>query len=399
MATLQTALSNIESGLTQADNILGVDNTLANDSFESNLANLDNSKLPIAKATYVVARQERDLVKDKILPLSTISAHADIDEALSIADEALSKDIILLSAVNDVLNYTSPIGSLTQTVLDGFKTTINTARTAVNTQYTNVIAKKQAVSDAKNSYTTYQVAYDKSVKDLATAQSNAVNSVAYKQAAFDQAQANYDSKVNPPREVDVAALRAALSAAVASRNKAIITAPIDGIVTKVNKKKGEYISGADTMIQLLAPNYQIDVDIPETDIAKLQINNTAEITLDAFGNDVKFSGKIIVIEPASTVIQDVVYYKVTITLDPTEQAIKPGMTANVKIVTAQKEDALSVPSRALIGNGHKTARVLENGELKEIPVETGLKADGGLIEIISGLEDGQEIVVSVKNTP
>ena len=129
------------------------------------------------------------------------------------------------------------------------------------------------------------------------------------------------------------------------------------------------------------------------------MGDKAIITLDAYGDDIKFNGKVTEIEKGETVIQDVVYYKVTITLDPTEQAIKPGMTANVKIVTAQKEDALSVPSRALIGNGHKTARVLENGELKEIPVETGLKADGGLIEIISGLEDGQEIVVSVKNTP
>ncbi|OGH88620.1 MAG: hypothetical protein A3J93_00790 [Candidatus Magasanikbacteria bacterium RIFOXYC2_FULL_42_28] len=409
VASLQTALSNIENGLTQSDNILGIDNTLGNDSFESYLSVLDSSKLSFAKTAYAVARQGRDNVKNKILVLTTVSAHADIDAALLLAEDALAKDISLLALVGDVLNFTPPLGALTQTILDGHKTTIDATRTAVNTQYTNTIAKKQALLDAKNSYSTYLVAYDKAVKDLATAKANAINSVAYKQAAYDQAQANYDSKINPPREVDVAALRAALSSAVASRDKAIIRAPIAGIVTKINKKKGEFITGADTMIQLLAPNYQIEVDIPETDISKLQLNDNAEITLDAFGNDVKFSGKIINLEPASTVIQDVVYYKVTVTLDASDnimgtaavpfvgtKAVKAGMTANVKITTDKKENVLFVPSRAIKSNGEKKVKVLNNGEVSEVTVEIGLKADGGKTEILLGLSDGQDVVVSVK---
>ena len=325
-----------------------------------------------------------------------MSAHADIDAALLLAEDALAKDISLLALVGDVLNFTPPLGALTQTILDGHKTTIDTTRTAVNTQYTNTIAKKQALLDAKNSYSTYLVAYDKAVKDLATAQANAVNSVAYKQAAYDQAQANYDSKINPPREVDVASLRAALSVAVAMRDKAIIRAPIAGVVTKIDKKKGEFITGADTMIQLLAPNYQIEVDIPETDISKLQLNDSAEISLDAFGNDVKFSGKIINMEPASTVIQDVVYYKVTVTLDASDKPIKAGMTANVKITTAKAENVLFVPSRAIKSNGDKKVKVLNNGEVSEVTVEIGLKADGGKTEILSGLNEGQDVVVNVK---
>lgn len=399
VATLQTALSNVENGLTQADNILGVDNTLGNDSFENYLSVLNSSKLSFANSAYAIARSARDSAKNKITVLTTASDRADIDAAVLLAEDALAKNISLLSAVSDVLNFTPPLGALTQTVLDGYKTTIDTTRTAVNTQYTNIIAKKQALLDAKNSYSTYLVAYNKAVKDFETAKDNAINSVAYKQAAYDQAQANYDSKINPPREVDVAALRAALASAIAGRDKAIIRAPIDGVVTKIEKKKGEYISAADTMIQLLAPNYQIEVDIPETDIAKLEANDQAEITLDAFGNDVKFFGKIINMEPASTVIQDVVYYKVTVTLDATDKPIKPGMTANVKITTDKKENVLSIPNRAIKSNGEKKVKVLNNGKVSEVEVTVGLKADGGKTEILSGLNEGQEVVVSVKTAP
>ena len=396
VATLQTALATIESGLTQADNILGVDNTLANDSFESYLSILDSGKYSDAKMKYALAKVARDQVKPLILALTTGGDRVKIDNALPLTELSLSKNITLLSSVSEVLTATPPVGTLSQTVLDGYKTTIDTARTSATTQYTNVIARKQAVADAKNSYSTYLVAFTKAEKDLLNITENANNLIALKQAAYDQALASFDSKVNPPREIDVASYRAALALAVANRDKAIIRAPIDGLVTKVNKKKGEYISAAETMIQLLAPHYEIKVDIPETDIPKLKLNDSAEITLDAFGRDVKFSGKIVNIEPASTEIQDVVYYKVTVTLDDTDKPIKPGMTANVQITSATRENVLSIPYRAVRVNGTKTVRVLENNAVKELPVEIGLRADEGKAEILSGLSEGQVVVLNIK---
>ena len=396
VATLQTALATIESGLTQADNILGVDNTLANDSFESYLSILDSGKYSDAKMKYALAKVARDQVKPLILALTTGGDRVKIDNALPLTELSLSKNITLLSSVSEVLTATPPVGTLSQTILDGYKTTIDTARTSATTQYTNVIARKQAVADAKNSYSTYLVAFTKAEKDLLNITENANNLIALKQAAYDQALASFDSKVNPPREIDVASYRAALALAVANRDKAIIRAPIDGLVTKVNKKKGEYISAAETMIQLLAPHYEIKVDIPETDIPKLKLNDSAEITLDAFGRDVKFSGKIVNIEPASTEIQDVVYYKVTVTLDDTDKPIKPGMTANVQITSATRENVLSIPYRAVRVNGTKTVRVLENNAVKELPVEIGLRADEGKAEILSGLSEGQVVVLNIK---
>jgi len=94
------------------------------------------------------------------------------------------------------------------------------------------------------------------------------------------------------------------------------------------------------------------------------------------------------------VIQDVVYYRVTVALaDSTDKEIFNGMTANVVFATAQKENALYVPQRAVLTNAEKYVRVLENNQVKEVPVILGLKGDGGMVEITSGLSEGQDVVV------
>ena len=74
------------------------------------------------------------------------------------------------------------------------------------------------------------------------------------------------------------------------------------------------------------------------------------------------------------------------------------MTANATIITAEKKDILVVPARAIVeknGQG-KIVRVLENDQVKEINVITGIYGDEGLVEILSGLKEGQEIITYIK---
>ncbi|MDD3292509.1 MAG: HlyD family efflux transporter periplasmic adaptor subunit, partial [Candidatus Pacebacteria bacterium] len=188
----------------------------------------------------------------------------------------------------------------------------------------------------------------------------------------------------------------ALDQAKANRNKAIIYAPISGIVTKVNKKSGESITSAETMIEILSPHYEIDVDVPETDVVKISLNDEAEITLDALGKDVKFVGKVINIDPASTDIQGVVYYKVKVSLDDNnDERVKPGMTTNVLIETDYRENILYLQNRAVLSKDQdqKYVRALEGDTVVEKDVILGIKGDNGLVEIISGVNEGDEIVL------
>jgi len=219
----------------------------------------------------------------------------------------------------------------------------------------------------------------------------------------DQSQANYDDAKNPPRDVDVASYdaslagaQASLAQAVANRNKSVIIAPVDGVIGKIDAKVGEYVSSGEDVVKIVSPHFEIKVDIPETDITKVSFGDEAEIKLDAFGEDVKFAGMVTEIEIGETVIQDVVYYTVTLTLEEDgENEILNGMTADVLFFTEEKENVLYIPSRAVRNNGSKYVRVLKDDEVEEVAVKLGLRGDDGLIEIIEGLEEGQEVIIKV----
>ncbi len=395
VAAMQAVLPKLDDALTQSDNILGIDNIFANDSFKNYLALLNPDSLPKANSAYADAKNKRSVARNLVLPLTTASARGDIDTALVNVELALASSNQMLAAVSEVLKATNPLGNFSQTSLDSKKTVIETQRATITAQYTAVITQKQTLLDAKRSFDTYTIAYNKALKDLAQAEANSTTSIQIKEAAYNQALSNLQTRLNPPREVDVASLRAAVAAAVANRDKAVIRAPIDGVVSKINKKKGEFVSSADTLIQLLSPHFEVRVDIPETDVSKIKIGQAATLTLDAFGSDVPFSGQVLTIDPDSTEIQDVVYYKVRVQLVDTDKPIKPDMTANVILNTAERSEALVIPSRAVqTVDGKKQVRILDNQQEKIVPVTVGLRGDEGKIEIVSGLNEGETVIVS-----
>jgi RND family efflux transporter MFP subunit len=274
-----------------------------------------------------------------------------------------------------------------------------------NTNYKDVVtpAEKATLDTQKGYISTAQSTMSGIKSDmniLKTQNENNINSarasVDSAKASLELQKANYESLIAKPRDIDIAYYQASLDQAIANRNKAIIYAPISGIVTKVNKKAGELISSSEAMIELLSPHYEIEVDIPETDVVKIKVDDEAEITLDALGNDVNFKGNVLTIDPSSTEIQDVVYYRVKVAIDDISDLIKPGMSADVIIKTDTKEGVIYVPSRAILtkNNDEKYVKVLKaDGNLEEKTVQTGLKADDGKTEIISGLNDGEEVVL------
>lgn len=370
---MQSGLPKLDDALTQADNILGVDNSSANADFKTYLSVLNPNAFTSGIGNYSIAKRSREDASKAVVPLMTDSSVEVIKEGMASMEKAYTSSIQLLSDVSEVLKASVPNGTFTQTVLDSKKTIIENTRTALTASYSSFVKQKQLMN-------------------------NGENNIKLKEAAYAQAVASYESRVNPPREVDLAGFRAALAQARANREKGIIKAPMDGIVTKVNKKIGETVSGVDSIIEMLSPHYEVKVDIPETDVPKIKVSNKAEITLDAFGEDTKFTGTIISIDPSSTEIQDVVYYRVRVSIADTDKPIKPGMTANVSIDTAASVQALSVPQRSVRtrDSGAKFVRVLENGIAVEKEVTLGLKANEGKIEVTSGLNEGDQVILSSK---
>ena len=405
IALLNATQSTISSALTEADNILGIDNTLANDEFEDVLSGSDISKFNTAKTKYYAAKGAKIDADMAVNSISSLSSSEEMDWAIQTTEEALLTAKELMFAVNIVLDNTVPIGNLSQTELSALRTGIQTDYIAVNTQYTSLVNQKQALEAAKNSYDNYQITYDNTVANLENLIKKKDADIAAYSALLDQAKANYNDTKNPPRQEDVATYeasvaeaRANLSQSVASRNKARIIAPIEGVIGKIDAKVGEYVSLSDVVAKIVNPHFEIKVDIPETDIIKVSLGDEAKINLDAYGDEVVFKGKVTEIEIGETVIQDVIYYSVTLSIDNNGEKynILNGMTADVLFYTEEKEGVLFIPTRAVrTDEDGKYVRVLENEELKELSVKTGLRGDDGLIEILEGLEEGQEIVVRV----
>jgi len=324
---------------------------------------------------YSSVKGAQEYVDDAIIS----PTHKNISLALIEMKSSIQKFIIALDYAK--LAMSDPVIREDATAAD--KSTIDTDIVNVNTAYSNINSSQLAISN-----------------QLITNQTN-INSAdsSYKKSLLD-----LEKIQAPPRNVDIAVFQADVDKYLANMSEfsqklrdASIIAPFNGIVSKIDGKIGEMISANDKIIiSLISPgDFQIKVDIPETDIEKIDLDDPVEITLDAFPEEVLL-GQIVEIELGETIIEGVVYYRIKILFQEQEK-IKSGMTGNADIQTAKKENVLNVPYRAIVFKENKRfVKILDKKEIKELEVETGLKGIDGNVEIISGLKENQEIIIFIK---
>jgi len=181
-----------------------------------------------------------------------------------------------------------------------------------------------------------------------------------------------------------------LAAQIADGN---LVSPTNGQIADIKKHPGEMIQAGESLISLIPESeLTISAKVPEADITDIASGNQCNITFDAISGQ-EFSGKVVTIDTAPTVISGIVYYEATVSLDKPGDAIKPGMTANIDIVTAQVPDALKIPTRAIIEHeGKKFVRVPDGNKIKEIGIQVGL-SNSVETQIISGLNDGDKVII------
>ena len=103
------------------------------------------------------------------------------------------------------------------------------------------------------------------------------------------------------------------------------------------------------------------------------------------------------IEPAETIVEGVVYYRVKVLFENINEKIKSGMSADVTIETNKKENVLYIPQRAVSSkDSKKFVKIPDNKGVKELEVITGLKGSNGEIEIIFGLNEGDKVISFIK---
>lgn len=264
--------------------------------------------------------------------------------------------------------------------------------------------------DVPNTLSASYAAYESAYQAALTAERQQVDAAdaAVKQAeqTLAQTQAQLNLKTAPARSYDILSAEASVASAQAALLRAnneltdrTIIAPVDGVITKVNSEVGETNSLTQPVMVLLADSKQeIKVQVPESDIAKLEVSQKVDITFDALGSNEHFSGHISFIDPASTVIQDVVYYEVTVLFDNNDERIKPGMTANVDVESGIRDNVLVIPIRAVkYDNKQPYVEILSGEQVVRKDVTIGLKGDDGLAELISGLAEGDKVITFKTN--
>jgi multidrug efflux pump subunit AcrA (membrane-fusion protein) len=109
-----------------------------------------------------------------------------------------------------------------------------------------------------------------------------------------------------------------------------------------------------------------------------------------------FEGRVLSIDPAEKIVDNVVYYQVTIDFPDQPMGIRSGMTADIVIETEKKQDILRVAKSAVeVVDGAETVRVVKNGKIENRKITIGLAGDEYL-EIISGLNEGDQVIVGIK---
>jgi RND family efflux transporter MFP subunit len=302
-----------------------------------------------------------------------------IKDAYSLAEvtqtrEYLEKISLFLSDLALAVNSLTPTPSLSLTTISGYKTDVSTARAAVNTAISGL-------SSADESYNTSRYALDLASKNL---------NVAIAGAAKEDILA---------AEANILADKAEIASIKHSIALASIRAPFDGVVSKQDAKIGQVVSINDALVSLIGENkFEIEANVPEADIAKLSVGNRAKVTLDAYGSDTIFDAEVVSIDPAETLIDNVATYKVTFSFLLDDPRVRSGMTANIDILSAEKPNTLLIPSRAVKDSEDgKAVRIKnEDGSISLRTVIVGMKSSDGRIEIISGLEEGDLIIIGEK---
>ena len=177
---------------------------------------------------------------------------------------------------------------------------------------------------------------------------------------------------------------------------ATLTSPIPGIVSQVNIKAGQSVTGGGTTsaIVIFSPgSYNLTGTVSDSQVNLVAIGQGVQVT--PAGSTQALLGKITLIAPAATVSSGVATFAVTAQLTDTSNAIRPGISASASIVINQVVHVLTVPTSAVHTTAAgSTVNVLQNGVLKSVPVQTGA-SDPTRIEITSGLQANQVVVIAI----
>ena len=234
---------------------------------------------------------------------------------------------------------------------------------------------------------------------------------------LDTAEASYE-QASAQLALDQAAVaqaQASLDEAQVNLRYTDILSPVDGVVVSVSVAVGQTVAASfqTPTLFLIAGDLakmQVDTNVSESDVGRVRDGQPATFTVDAYPGQ-PFHGQVAQVRNAPITVQNVVTYDVVIAVENPGLELKPGMTANVSITAAKRDQALRIPVRAFrfrpdrIGAGTPDASAKEesavyvlapDGALRRVEVQAGVR-DNQHVEVLGGdLHEGDRVVVGLR---
>ena len=288
--------------------------------------------------------------------------------------------------------------------------------------YNSVVKKGQVIAELDKTNL---------ISDLSTQKANlssAESKLAYQKSNFDRYKTLFDKGLVSADDFENAKLaylqaqesvttaKESVQKAQTNLSYATITSPIDGVVLSKAVEEGQTVAASFNTPELFTiaqdlTNMQVVADVDEADIADVKEGARVTFTVDAYHDDT-FEGKVTQVRQSATTTNNVVTYEVVISAPNSGLKLKPGLTANVTIITQEKQNVLAAPVAALrfaplesmlepegkiIDCKSKTKVWIKNGKnIEAIAVKTGI-SNGALTEITEGVSAGKEVLTGISS--
>lgn len=334
---------------------------------------------------------------------AVVSAQTAVDNAKVTMDRALvTREEALQEWQDLVLKYEHPIYHLPNYTLSQ-QSEVDAAKSAADSALDKYLSAKNSFTVALQNLDSAKL---KAQSDLASGESSASKA----QAQFQTSELTLQGKTAGPTTDDKIIQKASLvqaeenyKDAELNLDEAMLVSPIDGTVLAINNDVNEDVfagtSQTTTSFITIADMSHLTViaQVDQADIPKVRLGQKVGITMDALPDE-SLKGKVTSVSADPQTTQNVVTYEIAVSIDKAPATVKLGMGATLTIDLGQKNNVLLVPNMAVsVSNNQKVVQKIIDGQTTAIPVEVGL-SDDNYTEIISGLSEGDKIVIGVFQT-
>ena len=333
---------------------------------------------------------------------NTITATGTIEPVTSVSVGTQVSGIVskLYVDYNSTVKRGQVIAELDKTNLES---QLNSALANEQNAQANLQSAQATLNFQQSNYNRYQTLFNKGL----------VSANDYEQARLSYEQAR--ETVASSRQ-QVASAKEEVKRSRTNLGYATITSPIDGVVLSRSVEEGQTVAASFSTPELFKiakdlTDMRVIANVDEADIGNVKVGERVTFTVDAFPDDT-FSGTVTQVRQEATTTNNVVTYKVVISAPNGDLKLKPGLTANVTIFTAERTGVLSVPSKALrftptketVGdkkivdvNAKNKLWTLKGNELRARKVSIGI-SDGSRTQILDGIGEDTKVVSEIKVT-